>query len=93
MRAVWSFWSKPFVLRGHEVWLSEQHHLFSWALSVMTARRHYRTTAHGRTHALAWQVEPPVDTGNQLSSDAALPVNPAAANLVTAIAALPISAA
>jgi hypothetical protein len=44
MRAVWSFWSKPFALRGHEVWLSKEHHLFSWALSVMTARRHYRTT-------------------------------------------------
>jgi hypothetical protein len=45
MRAVWSFWSKPFAARGHEVWLSEKHHLLAWALSVMTAQRHYRTTA------------------------------------------------
>jgi hypothetical protein len=45
MRAIWSFWSKPFAARGHEVWLSEKHHLFTWALSVMTARRHYPSTA------------------------------------------------
>lgn len=44
MRAVWSFWSCPREMsRGH-VWLSERHHLLSWALSLETARRHYPQT-------------------------------------------------
>ncbi|HET7233779.1 MAG TPA: DUF6734 family protein [Longimicrobium sp.] len=45
MRAVWSFWSRPRnVKRGH-AWLAERFHLFSWALSLQTARRHYPSTA------------------------------------------------
>lgn len=38
MRAVWSFWSKPFKERQKSMWASEQHHLFSWALSLERAR-------------------------------------------------------
>ena len=45
MRAVWSFWSKPFGAHRHGSWASEKHHLLAWVLSMMTARRHYRTTA------------------------------------------------
>jgi hypothetical protein len=45
MRAVWSFWSKPFKAHYHAVWRSPLDHLLSWVLSVHTARRHYpRTT-------------------------------------------------
>jgi hypothetical protein len=45
MRAVWSFWSKPFKTHHKQVWLTEQHHLFAWILSLETARRHYPDTA------------------------------------------------
>jgi hypothetical protein len=41
MRAVWSFWSKPFAAHRHLVWSSDKHHLLSWVLSTETARRHY----------------------------------------------------
>src|SRR5687767_1744547 len=41
MRAIWSFWSKPFARHHHRVWASPRHHLFSWVLSVRTAVRHY----------------------------------------------------
>jgi len=44
-RAVWSYWSKPYEARQHEPWLSEKHHLLSWVLSTMTARRHCGETA------------------------------------------------
>jgi hypothetical protein len=45
MRAVWSFWSKPYRLgRGHQ-WSSDKHHLLGWVLSTQTARKHYRPTA------------------------------------------------
>jgi len=40
MRAVWSFWSKPF-RANFSFWKSELHHLFSWVVSVETARKHY----------------------------------------------------
>src|SRR5262249_42856235 len=43
-RAVWSYWSKPYEARRHEPWPSERHHLLSWVLSTMTARRHYGET-------------------------------------------------
>jgi hypothetical protein len=44
MRAIWSFWSKPFRAR-EQYWTSALCHLFSWVVSVETARRHYpRTT-------------------------------------------------
>jgi hypothetical protein len=42
VRAVWSFWSKPFREHHRRVWLTEQHHLFAWVLSVETARQHYQ---------------------------------------------------
>jgi hypothetical protein len=45
MRAVWSFWSKPFAALRHSAWLSEKHHLLAWVLSTMTARLHYPATA------------------------------------------------
>jgi hypothetical protein len=45
LRAVWSFWSKPFKAHRHGSWASEKHHLLAWVLSTMTARRHYRATA------------------------------------------------
>lgn len=45
MRAVWSYWSRPReVARGH-AWLAERFHLFSWVLSLETARRHHPRTA------------------------------------------------
>lgn len=44
MRAVWSFWSKPYQSRQSWTWLSELHHLLAWVLSVETARRHYPDT-------------------------------------------------
>ncbi len=42
MRAVWSYWSKPFNAHRNRVWASERHHLLSWILSTETAKRHYR---------------------------------------------------
>src|SRR4051794_36415912 len=44
MRAVWSFWSKPYLLRRSPTWRSDLHYLLSWGLSVETARRHYPDT-------------------------------------------------
>jgi hypothetical protein len=44
MRAVWSFWSKPFHGHHKRVWRSELHHLLAWVLSVERARRHYPRT-------------------------------------------------
>lgn len=41
LKAVWSFWSKPFRAHHHRVWASEKHHLLAWVLSTQTARRHY----------------------------------------------------
>jgi hypothetical protein len=44
MRAVWSFWSKPFRSRT-PFWKSDLHHLFSWVVSVETVKRYYPKTA------------------------------------------------
>ena len=44
MRAVWSFWSKPFRSR-RPFWKSNLYHLFSWVVSVERARRYYPKTA------------------------------------------------
>lgn len=44
MRAVWSFWSKPFLGHHGQVWLSGTHHLLAWVLSVETAKQHYTET-------------------------------------------------
>jgi len=45
LRAVWSFWSKPFNARRGSVWLSEKLQFLSWILSVETARKHYPVTS------------------------------------------------
>ncbi len=45
MKAVWSFWSKPFWLNRQSIWVSEKHHLFAWVLSLETARKHHSQTA------------------------------------------------
>lgn len=45
LRAVWSFWSRPFHAFHRWSWTSERHHLLAWALSVETARRHFPDTA------------------------------------------------
>ncbi|MEO7911577.1 MAG: DUF6734 family protein [Roseiflexaceae bacterium] len=44
MKAVWSFWSKPFDAHRRHSWPSVRHHLFAWVLSVETARMHYPET-------------------------------------------------
>jgi len=44
MRAVWSFWSKPFHARQSEPWCSPLHHLLAWGLSVRAAGQHYPDT-------------------------------------------------
>jgi len=45
MKAVWSFWTKPFRSRGKWAWSSRKHHLLSWVLSVERARLHYPFTS------------------------------------------------
>lgn len=44
MIAVWSFWSKPYLLSRNKIWASERQHLLSWVLSVQLARRHFCKT-------------------------------------------------
>ncbi len=44
MRAVWSFWTKPFKAYYRSAWMSERHHLFAWILSLETAKKHYSKT-------------------------------------------------
>lgn len=45
MRAVWSFWTKPFRAGHGSAWLSDYHAMLAWALSVELARKHYPDTA------------------------------------------------
>lgn len=45
MRAVWSFWSKPYRAGRGSPWLSDYHMRLAWGLSVELARRHYPNTA------------------------------------------------
>lgn len=45
MRAVWTFWSKPFQHFLGSSWKSELYHLLAWGLSFETARKHYPDTA------------------------------------------------
>jgi hypothetical protein len=45
VRAVWTFWSKPFHAHHHHVWATPRHHLLAWVLSVQLAREHYEETA------------------------------------------------
>jgi Family of unknown function (DUF6734) len=44
MKAVWSFWSKPYLSGRKAHWVSEKHHWLSWVLSLETASRHYPET-------------------------------------------------
>jgi hypothetical protein len=44
MLAVWSHWSKPFGLRRGGGWPTSAHYLMSCALSVETARSHFKRT-------------------------------------------------
>lgn len=44
MRAIWSFWSKPFLAAHKSWWASERHHLLAWVLSVESARRFFPDT-------------------------------------------------
>jgi hypothetical protein len=44
MRAVWSFWSKPYFAQQGSTWLSHTHYLYSWALSFECARQHFDET-------------------------------------------------
>lgn len=44
MRAVWSFWSRPFDDYYKGTWPSEYHHLLAWVISVNVARAHYPNT-------------------------------------------------
>lgn len=44
MRAVWSFWSRPFHTYYGSIWCKPLHHLLAWGLSLETARRHYPDT-------------------------------------------------
>ena len=45
MRAVWSFWSKPFHQWKGRIWQTPSHHLMAWGLSLRLARRHFAETA------------------------------------------------
>ncbi|HUI56725.1 MAG TPA: DUF6734 family protein [Bryobacteraceae bacterium] len=44
MRAVWSFWSRPFLAQKGWAWRTPLHHLLAWGLSVGAASRHYPDT-------------------------------------------------
>ncbi len=44
MRAVWSFWSKPYNGCKGRTWREPRHHLMAWGLSVSLARRHFSET-------------------------------------------------
>jgi hypothetical protein len=44
MRAVWSFWSKPFLAERRSSWFSEFHHWLAWGLSLEVASRNYPET-------------------------------------------------
>jgi Family of unknown function (DUF6734) len=45
VRAIWSFWTKPFRARQHYQWLRPEHYFLSWVLSIQTAREHFAKTA------------------------------------------------
>jgi hypothetical protein len=44
MRAVWSFWSRPFHTYYGRIWCNPLHHLLAWGLSLHAASRHYPDT-------------------------------------------------
>ncbi|MGO9236994.1 MAG: DUF6734 family protein [Methylocella sp.] len=41
MRAVWSFWSKPFRAYKGRIWRDPLHHVLAWGLSLGLACKHY----------------------------------------------------
>lgn len=43
MRAVWSFWSKPY-FAGYSRWYTDWHHWLGWGLSLYTVSRFYPDT-------------------------------------------------
>jgi hypothetical protein len=45
VRAVWSFWSKPFDAGHGWRWREPVHHLLAWGLSLRLARSHYPETS------------------------------------------------
>lgn len=45
MKAVWSYWSKPFGDFYSDCWFDEATHLMSWVISLQTTRRFFQTTA------------------------------------------------
>jgi hypothetical protein len=45
MRAVWSFWSRPYREGRANAWCKPVHHLLAWGLSLSAARQHYPDTA------------------------------------------------
>lgn len=51
MRAVWSFWSKPFQGYMGNTWYEPLHHCLAWGLSLRLARRHHRETMLVTDHA------------------------------------------
>jgi len=44
MRAVWSFWSKPYERSQGRTWGTPRHHLVAWGLSHRLARAHFEET-------------------------------------------------
>ena len=44
IRAVWSFWSRPFQAQKHALWRTPMHHLLAWGLSVQKAGKYYPET-------------------------------------------------
>lgn len=44
MRAVWSFWSKPFRAYKGRIWLEPRHHLLACGLSLKLAGQHFAET-------------------------------------------------
>jgi hypothetical protein len=44
MRAVWSFWSRPYLGHYHGAWKAEPFHLMSWILSLHSVRSHFTDT-------------------------------------------------
>jgi len=44
MRAVWSFWSKPYRTRSGRTWREPLHHYLAWGLTLRLACRHYPET-------------------------------------------------
>ena len=44
MRAVWSFWTKPFLAHKGRMWQEPKHHYYAWGLSLRLARQHYPDT-------------------------------------------------